>query len=214
MYSTFLEELQVSTFIIPLPHSAAFRQSLNCRPKFLCVQQPIIVTCTLIPTVPSLVMGAGFSWGRKMSGLSIEEKGNWDETSDLSRGYLAFCLLCSHPQSSGFSFWVPIVPSRGFCLECPGVLSPPRTRFLLALVAGGGECRRRGQTVGRRGLSAPRSYPLLLSCTPMHLHGLPSGHPHPLCHFSTVNWDKGAVHDTVLSTLTFVLNNFCVMAPE
>lgn len=126
MYSTFLEELQVSTFIVPLPHSAAFRQSLNCRPKFLCVQQPIIVTCTLIPTVPSLVMGAGFS---------IQEKGNWDETSDLSQGYLAFCLPCSHPQSSGFSFWVPIVPSRGVLPGMPRglVTSPCRNPYKVSL---------------------------------------------------------------------------------
>ena len=111
MYSTFLEELQVSTFIVPLPHSDAFQQSLSCRPKFLCVQQPIIVT--FIPTGPSLILGAGFSWGRKRSGLSIQEKGNWDETSNLSQGCLVFCLPCSHPRSSGFSVLAPVVPARG-----------------------------------------------------------------------------------------------------
>lgn len=69
--------------------------------------------CHPYPTGPSLIPGAGFSWGRKRSGLSIQEKGNWDETSNLSQGCLVSCLPSSHPWSSGFSLLVPVVPSRG-----------------------------------------------------------------------------------------------------
>lgn len=188
MHSTFLEELQVSTFIVPLPHSDAFRQRLNCRPKFLCVQQPIIVTRTLIPAVPSLITGAGFSWGRKRSGLSIQEKGNWDETSNLSRGCLAFCLPCSHPQSSGFSFWVPVVPSRGVLPGMPRGLVTSPDKVSLGPCGWWRRVQKKGADSG--GLSAPRSYPLLLSCTPVRFHGLPSGHPHPLFHFTTVTGTK------------------------
>ena len=180
MYSTFLEELQVSTFIVPLPHSDAFQQSLSCRPKFLCVQQPIIVT--LIPTGPSLILGAGFSWGRKRSGLSIQEKGNWDETSNLSLGCLVFCLPCSHPRSSGFSVLAPVVPARGVLPGMPRSLVTSHDKVSL----GPRGWWRREQT--GRGSLLPSPTPCC-SCVPLWI-SVACPHPHPLCHFFTVTGTK------------------------